>query len=323
MLSTVLTIAASIPSPSINHFQLGPLRINFYSLCLMAGIIAGTVLLDRRVTARGGREGHTVDVVLIAVPLGIVGSRVYHVLTHPGFYFHEGANPWAVFYTWEGGIAIFGGLIGGTIGAWLGCRRRGIRLLSFADAAAPALLLAQCIARLGNWFNQELYGRPTALPWGLEIDPDNYERPVGSTPETLFHPTFLYEMVWNGLGAFVLIWAGRRFQLQWGRLFGLYLIWYGSGRIFWESLRIDPSEVILGLRTNQWTAILAVVLGLSLMIIQQRRHPDPEPSIYQPGREPEPEIGAVVASPIAMGTGPELAPEDERLGSSSESSTNP
>ena len=207
------------------------------------------------------------------------------MLTHPGFYFGAGTDIWAVFRIWEGGIAIYGALIGGAIGAWLGCRWTGIRFWTFADALAPGLLLAQAMGRFGNWFNQELFGLPTDLPWGLEIDSDNAAFPPGLAPGTLFHPTFLYEVIWNVLGVLFLLWVGSKFRLQWGRLFGLYLVWYSAGRIVWESIRIDPSEIILGLRSNVWAAILGVILGLVIFFVQKRRHPGSEPSPYVPGRE--------------------------------------
>ncbi|GAA1845607.1 prolipoprotein diacylglyceryl transferase [Microbacterium koreense] len=282
----------SIPSPDISSFALGPLTIHFYALCIITGIIVAVLLTNNRLTKRGAEPWVVVDIALIAVPLAIIVARIYHVVTHWDFYFGEGRNPLTALYIWEGGIAIYGALIGGAIGAWLGCRWTGIRFWTFADALAPGLLLAQAIGRFGNWFNQELYGLPTDLPWGLEIDYPNPAWPAGLPEGTLFHPTFLYEMLWNLLGVFVLLWAGHRLRLQWGRLFGLYLIWYSAGRVVWESIRIDPSDIILGLRTNVWAAILGVILGVVIMAVQKRRHPGYEPSPYRPGREWTPE-GAV------------------------------
>lgn len=280
-----LSVIASIPSPPISTLQLGPLNIRIYALCIIAGIIAAVLLTNYRLTKRGAERWVVIDIALIAVPLGIIGARIYHVLTHPDFYFGADKNLFEVFAIWNGGIAIFGSLIGGAIGAWLGCRWTGIRFWTFADALAPGLLLAQAFGRFGNWFNQELFGLPTDLPWGLEIDSSNPAFPPGLAPGTLFHPTFLYEVIWNGLGVLVLLWVGRRFRLQWGRLFGVYLIWYCSGRIVWESIRIDPSEIFFGLRTNVWAAIFGVVLGIVLFFLQKRRHPGLEPSPYVPGRE--------------------------------------
>jgi prolipoprotein diacylglyceryl transferase len=284
-------VLASIPSPEISFIELGPLRIHFYALCIIAGIVAAVLLTNARLTHRGAEKWVVIDIALLAVPLAIIGARIYHVATHPGDYFGEGLNTWnpfepgSVWAIWEGGIAIYGALLGGAIGAWLGCRWTGIRFWTFADALAPGLLLAQAMGRFGNWFNQELFGLPTDLRWGLEIDYPNAAWPTGLAEGTLFHPTFLYEVVWNLLGVAVLLWAGRKLHLQWGRLFGLYLVWYSAGRVVWESIRIDPSEIFFGLRTNVWAAIAGVVLGLAIIVVQSRRHPGYEPSPYVRGRE--------------------------------------
>lgn len=285
-LSHALTsVVTSIPSPSISFIELGPIRIHFYALCIIAGIIVAMFLTNARLTRRGAEPWVVIDICLLAVPLAIVGARIFHVVTHPGFYFGEGTDPWAVLRIWEGGIAIYGALIGGAIGAWLGCRWTGIRFWTFADALAPGLIIAQALGRFGNWFNQELFGQPTDGWWGLEIDSGNSAIPAGLPEGTLFQPTFLYEVIWNLFAACVLLWAGRKFQLQWGRLFGLYLVLYSAGRIVWESIRIDPSEIILGLRTNVWAAIFGVLIGIAIIVLQKRRHPGFEPSAYVPGRE--------------------------------------
>lgn len=285
------------------------LNINAYALCILTGIIAALILTGSRLTRRGAEPGIVLDIVLWAVPLGIVGARIYHVLSHPDDYFGPGRELIKVLYIWEGGIAIFGALIGGAIGAWIGCRLTGIRFWSFADAVAPALLLAQAFGRLGNWFNHELYGLPTDLPWGLEIEASNPAFPIGLPADTLFHPTFLYEIIWNLVGVAVLLFlertwrlekksvlafslpvpVGGRVRFQWGRMLGLYLIWYGLGRSFFETIRIDPSEVILGIRVNVWGAFAAIVIGLVILIAQARRHPGTEPSPYVAGREWKPE----------------------------------
>ena len=284
-------VLASIPSPTISYVDLGPLRIHFYALCIVAGIIVALFLTNARLTRRGAEKWVVIDICLLAVPLAIVVARIYHVVTHLGFYFGPGSNPWnitqpgSVWAIWEGGIAIYGALIGGAIGAILGCKWTGIRFWTFADAVAPGLIIAQAMGRFGNWFNQELFGQPTDLPWGLEIAAGNPAIPVGLPSGTLFQPTFLYEVIWNLLGAAVILWAGKRFGLQWGKQFAVYLVWYSAGRIVWESIRIDPSDIILGLRTNVWAAIFGVVLGIVIFIVQSRRHLGLEPSPYVPGRE--------------------------------------
>mgnify|MGYP003407394978 FL=1 len=285
MMNAALNVVASIPSPQVAYIDLGPLRIHFYALCIIAGIIAAVLLTNARLTKRGAEPWIVIDICLLAVPLAIIGARIFHVLTHPGFYFGEGTDFSAIFRIWEGGIAIYGALIGGAIGAWLGCRWTGIRFWTFADALAPGMLIAQALGRFGNWFNQELFGLPTTLPWGLEINYDNPAWPQGLPEGTLFHPTFAYEVIWNLLGAAVLLWLGKKFvTLQWGRLFALYLVWYSAGRVVWESIRVDPTEIFLGLRVNVWWSILSIALGLVIFFVQKRRHPGLEPSPYVSGR---------------------------------------
>ena len=292
-----------IPSPPVSSFHLGPLTVHFYALCILTGIVAATVLTNRRLVHRGVPPWVVLDIAILTVPIAIVGSRIFHVLTHPDYYFGPGSNPWNVFEPgsvwaiWEGGIAIYGGLIGGAIGAFIGCRRAGLRYWSFADALAPGLLLAQACGRFGNWFNQELFGGPTTLPWGLQVDPSNPAIPDGTPPGTLFHPTFLYEVVWNGLGVLVLLWLSRFVWLQWGRLFAVYLIWYGAGRVVWENIRIDPSEVVLGLRTNVWSAIGGIALGLVILLVRARRRAaEPGPLLETPdGSESTDGTGEAVA----------------------------
>jgi prolipoprotein diacylglyceryl transferase len=296
----------SIPSPPAEWqaFDLGqwlrdigltwfglPLTIYAYAICILIGIVAAVVLTNHRLTARGAEPWITLDIALFAVPFGIIGGRIYHVLTHPDDYFFEGANLLKTIYIWEGGMAIFGALIGGALGVWIGCRVTGIRFWSFADALAPGLLLAQAFGRLGNWFNQELFGLPTDLPWGLEIDRPNDAIPVGLPDDVLFHPTFLYEIVWNVTGAIVILLLARRLTLQWGKQLGIYLIWYGTGRSVFETIRLDPSELFLGIRVNVWGAWIAVLIGILIIVVQSRRHTGLEPSPYVAGREWKPEAG--------------------------------
>nr|WP_309980157.1 prolipoprotein diacylglyceryl transferase [Agromyces sp. 3263] len=282
----------------INLFGL-QLNIHMYALCILVGIILAVVITSRRLTKRGAEPGVVLDIALWAVPLGIIGARIYHVLTHPNDYFYEGANVWnplqpgAIWNIWEGGNAIYGSLIGGAIGVWIGCRMTGIRFWSFADALAPGLLVAQAAGRLGNWFNHELFGMPTDLPWGLEIESSNVAFPAGLPDGTLFHPTFLYEIIWNLAGAALIILLERRLNLRWGKAFAIYLIWYGLGRSFFEAIRVDPSEMFLGVRVNVWASWAAVILGIVILIVQRRRHTGDELSPYVPGREwkrPDPEV---------------------------------
>ncbi|MBM7504878.1 prolipoprotein diacylglyceryl transferase [Agromyces aurantiacus] len=283
----------SIPSPDPEWRTLeipvpwGTLNIQMYALCILAGIIIATIWTSRRLTKRGAEPGIVLDVVLWAVPLGIVFARLYHVVTHPDDYF-AGQEWWRVFAIWEGGNAIYGSLIGGAIGVIIACRLTGLRFWSFADAVAPGLLLAQAIGRLGNWFNHELFGWPTDLPWGLEIESSNPAFPAGLEDGTLFHPTFLYEIIWNVVGVVVLLGLERFFRLRWGMMFGAYLIWYGAGRAVFETIRVDPSEMFLGIRSNVWASFAAIVIGLVIILVQRRRHPGVEPSVYRPGREWKP-----------------------------------
>jgi prolipoprotein diacylglyceryl transferase len=281
----------SIPSPDyewqiweINLFG-WQLNIHMYALCILLGIVLAVIITSRRLTKRGAEPGVVLDIALWAVPLGIIGARIYHVLTHPDDYFFAGADPWAVIRIWEGGNAIYGSLIGGAIGVLIGCRMTGIRFWSFADALAPGLLVAQAVGRIGNWFNHELFGMPTDLPWGLEIESTNPAFPAGLAEGTLFHPTFLYEIVWNLAGAALIILLERRINLRWGKAFAIYLIWYGLGRSFFEAIRVDPSEMFLGVRSNVWASWAAVVLGIVLFLVQRRRHTGDEPTPYVPGRE--------------------------------------
>ena len=282
-----MNIINSIPSPTISFFDIGPLRIHFYAVFILVGIASAIWLGSIRFRQRGGEAGRILDIAIWAVPFGIVGGRIFHVLTHWNFYFGEGKDLTKIFAIWEGGLAIYGALIFGTAGAIIGARVYGIRFLSFADAIAPGVLLAQAFGRLGNYFNQELFGMPTDLPWGLVIDSPNDAIPKGLPEGTLFHPTFLYEILWNLAGFAVFLLLEKRLKLRWGQGFGLYLAIYSVGRYWIEGLRIDPSDIFLGIRTNQWSAIVGLIVGISLIIWSRRRHPGLETSVYQTGREPK------------------------------------
>jgi prolipoprotein diacylglyceryl transferase len=306
------------------------LTIHVYALAILSGIIVALFIVNQRLTKRGGEPWIIIDVTLWGIAFGIIGARLWHVVTHPDDYFGAGKDLIKILYVWEGGVAIFGTLLGGALGYWIGCRIAGLRFLSVADAIVPGLLIAQALGRFGNYFNQELFGLPTDLPWGLVIDRPNAAIPSGFGDDVLFHPTFLYEMIWNVVGAIVIVflientvkfvkatpWSEgwpeiikrrlgvvsdqnrlfstlglpsvrltRRAQWQWGKTLGLYLIWYGIGRSWFESIRLDPSETFFGIRSNVWGALAAILLGIVIIAVQNRRHPGVEPSPYRPGRE--------------------------------------
>jgi prolipoprotein diacylglyceryl transferase len=279
------SFVTQFPNPPLSSFAIGPLTIHLYALCILAGIVVAYFIGAARFKARGGDSGTLLDVVLWAVPFGIVGGRLFHVATHLGDYF--GVYPSVqetfmhVIAVWEGGLAIYGAVILGSVGAWIGAKRAGVRFVSILDALAPGILVAQGIGRWGNYFNQELFGQATDLPWGLAIQKSgNAAFPTEFPDGTLFHPTFLYEFTWNILGALAIIWLASRLKLQWGKVFALYLIVYSIGRFFIEAIRLDPSEVFFGYRTNQWSAIFGVFIGAVLWLVQSRRHPGYETSVY-------------------------------------------
>ncbi|MFM2022674.1 MAG: hypothetical protein RIR89_66 [Actinomycetota bacterium] len=291
MLNTV-----GIPSPEVSFIDIGIFRIHFYALFILTGIALATWIADRKLTSRGAPKGSMLDIALWAVPFGIIGGRIFHVITHPNDYFFEGADLLATVRIWEGGLAIYGAVSLGAVGVFIATRQLGLRFWSVADAIAPGLLLAQGIGRLGNYFNKELFGLPTTLPWGLQIPASNPAYPVGLPEGLLFHPTFAYEMIWNLAGAGVLILLASRLNLQWGKVFAVYLMIYSTGRIWVEAIRIDPSEIILGLRLNIWSALIGITLGIILFLVQSRRHPGLEPSIWLPGREPVVESQSIEGS---------------------------
>ncbi|OBB59653.1 prolipoprotein diacylglyceryl transferase, partial [Mycobacterium sp. 852013-51886_SCH5428379] len=276
---------AYLPSPPQGVWYLGPFPLRAYALCIIVGIVVALVLGDRRWQARGGDQGVIYDIALWAVPFGLIGGRVYHVLTDWQTYFGpDGAGLAAAFRIWEGGLGIWGAVALGGVGAWIACRRRGIPLPAFGDAIAPGIILAQAIGRLGNYFNQELYGGPTTLPWGLQI----YERvdangvrndligvSTGQVLETV-HPTFLYELLWNLLVFAVLIWADRRFKLGHGRLFALYVAGYCLGRFWIELLRSDMATHIAGIRINSFTSMFVFIGAVVYIMLAPKGREDPE-----------------------------------------------
>ena len=268
-------IQAFLPSPEQGVWYVGSVPIRGYALSILLGILVAIYVGDRRWRARGGLAGDVADVAIWAVPLGVIGGRLYHVATDWYTYFGEGGRGLvAALRIWDGGLGIWGAVALGGVGAWIGCRRRGILLPPFGDAIAPGIALAQALGRFGNWFNQELFGGPTTLPWGLEISPQN--RPAGYEQYATFHPTFLYESLWCVLVAVVLIWVDRRWRIGHGRIFALYVLLYSCGRAVIESLRIDTANHILGIRFNVFTSIV-VILGAGIYLwVSARRHPGRE-----------------------------------------------
>lgn len=270
----------SLPSPSWSGFEIGPLTIHAYALCILVGIVVAWRLAERRFVRRfptlDAADEKFENITAVAIAAGIVGARLYHVITDAQLYFGPGRNPIDALKIWQGGLGIWGAVALGALGAWLMCRRYGVPFGRFADALAPALLVAQAIGRLGNWFNQELFGRPTTLPWGLEIDAAH--RPDGYRQFATFHPTFLYELVWNLAGAALLLWLDRRFRFTRGRLFALYIVVYCAGRLWIEHLRIDPVNTVGGFRLNEYTSLVVLGLGLTLFALLGRQRPEQAPA---------------------------------------------
>lgn len=246
-----------------------------YALAIILGIVVAIWLGNKRYVARGGQPGLITDIALWAVPFGIVGGRLYHVLSDWQIYFGpDGRGLLAALRIWDGGLGIWGAVALGALGAWIAARRHHVALPPIADAIAPGIALAQAIGRWGNWFNQELFGRPTDLPWALEISEGN--RPAGYEEFATFHPTFLYESLWLVGVALVVIWADRRFTMGHGRAFALYVLLYVTGRVWIEALRIDPVNTIGGVRLNVWTSIVVGLGALGYLIWSARTRPGRE-----------------------------------------------
>ncbi len=284
-LASPLVTLLSIPSPAEGVWHLGPVPIRAYALCIIAGIVVAIWLGERRWVARGGLPGEVSDLAIWAVPFGLVGGRLYHVITDWELYFGEDKNPVTALYVWRGGLGIWGAIALGAVGVWIGARMRGIKLLPLLDALAPGVLVAQALGRWGNYFNQELYGRPTDLPWGLEIDVAH--RPAQYLDVATYHPAFLYECLWNLAAFALLIWLDRRFRLGHGRVLALYVMLYTAGRAWIENLRIDDVQMndVLGLRLNVWTSIVLFVVATAFFVWSARRHPGREETVRT--REPD------------------------------------
>jgi prolipoprotein diacylglyceryl transferase len=261
-----IQLLASIPSPSRDRISLGPFDVRAYGLLIAIGVIAAIAVADRRYRARGGAPGTIAGMATWCVPAGIIGARLYHVATDWQLYRDR---PLDALRVWQGGLGIWGGVAGGVLAGVILARRRGWALGPLLDAVAPAIPLAQAIGRFGNWFNQELFGRPTSLPWGLEIDPAH--RPDGYESFSTFHPTFLYESLWCLVTVGIVLAVERRAKLRPGRLFAVYVASYTFGRIWIELLRIDPANRVLGLRINDWTSIVLCAAALAVLIADRRR----------------------------------------------------
>jgi prolipoprotein diacylglyceryl transferase len=286
---------AAIPSPTTSVWHLLGLPVRAYALCIVLGIIAACLIMEHRLRARGVAPWASLDIAVWAVPFGIVGARIYHLITSPQDYFGAGGEPIRAFYIWEGGLGIWGAVAGGAIGAWLAARQLGLPLTVVADSLAPGLPVAQAIGRFGNWFNNELYGKVTTLPWGLQVHDMDRSDPGHATvidgkavtlPD-LYHPTFLYEAIWD-IGVAVLVWLlDRKYRFGRGRAFALYVMAYTVGRGWIEALRVDEANHFFGVRLNVFTAILLFVASLIyfLMVRGPRAYVVPDDA---PETAPEP-----------------------------------
>lgn len=314
----------SIPSPPEGVWMIGPLPLRAYAIAILIGIVVASWILERRYRAKGGPADVSLDVAVWMVVFGIIGARLYHVITTPEPYFGENGDLSKIIRVWEGGLGIWGAVALGAVGAWIGLKRRGLRIAPFADALAPGMLIAQAIGRLGNYFNQELYGRPTELPWGLEIDPENI---VGGYPDgTLFHPTFLYELLWCLAGAVLLVALERKFNFKGGQAFWAYVMIYTAGRVWIENLRIDEAQVFAGLRLNVWTSIAMFAVATLFFLWRTKvvRAEGYKDKIYLDGHEPEAAIDEDSSEPKAKSAAKDVSssvsadPEGEEISASTD-----
>jgi prolipoprotein diacylglyceryl transferase len=312
----VQILQAAIPSPTVSVLRLGPLSIHLYALCIVAGILVALWLTDRRWKARGGGPGQVGDVAGWAVLFGIVGGRLYHVVTDPELYFARGKHPLDAVRIWDGGLGIWGAIALGALGAWIGCRRHKMNFGAFADAAAPGVLLAQAIGRWGNWFNNELYGRTTTLPWKLEIHEldvatGKAARDAAGNAVVLgyYHPTFLYELLWSLVVVAVLLVLDHRRLLGRWQVLALYVMGYTFGRFFVEALRDDPANRIAGMRVNSWVSILVFLAALA-WFLRNRGAPR---SVAEPGAD-DADAPAGAAGEDPSRTGLSATPEQATIG---------
>ena len=314
---------AAIPSPSQSVWHLGPLPLRAYAICIILGIVAACWVTEKRMRARGAPPSLVLDIAVWAVPAGIIGARIYHVITSPGPYFGADGDPVRALYIWEGGLGIWGSVAGGAIGAWIACRRLGIPLTFVAACLAPGLPLAQGIGRVGNWFNNELYGTATTLPWGLRVYDFNTEtgrarETIGGEPTVLgvYHPAFLYELIWD-VGVAVLVWQlDKRYRFGKGKAFALYVMAYCVGRFWIELLRTDEANHILGMRLNNWTAIL-VFLG-ALVYFLRVKGPQEYLRVDEDGKITVVPAPGTVAEPAADEAAADKAEEEPEADADSE-----
>lgn len=296
-------VPLSIPSPPTGVWEVFGFPLRAYALAIITGIVVAMVIASRRWVARGGTAETLETVVVVAVPFGIVGARIYHVLTDWQIYFGPNSpkEPVDALKIWEGGLGIWGAVAFGVLGGYLVARRRGVVFPALLDAVAPAIAVAQAIGRLGNWFNSELFGRPTTLPWGLEIAPAY--RPVGYEQYETFHPTFLYELVWCLAVAGVLVVLDRRFRLGHGKVFALYVVLYTLGRFWIEALRIDQVNEIGGFRLNNYTSLIVFVVALAWFGWLVKNRPGREEVVERRPAEPaDPRpTGAEPEEPVSEG----------------------
>jgi prolipoprotein diacylglyceryl transferase len=276
--SFAVALPATIPSPSQGVWHVGPLPIRAYALCILLGIVLAVTIAARRWRGRGGPEGAVLDISAWAVPFGIIGARIYHLVTSWQPYFGEGGHPLDALKIWNGGLGIWGAVAGGALGAYIACRRLDVSFLMFADSAAPGVAVAQAAGRVGNYFNNEIYGGPTDLPWGLRVyqwDTVHGRAVTDAAGQPIhlpgaYHPTFLYESLWCLLVAGVVVLLDRRYGLDRGRTFALYVMLYTVGRFGIETLRTDAANLILGHRVNEWVSILVFLGALAGFLVASR-----------------------------------------------------
>lgn len=316
-------VPGEIPPPPFSRWHLfGPFFLTMYAICILTGVAVATWLTRRRYRERGGDPERVLDVLIWGLPIGLIGARTYHVLTVPWDYFGPNGDPWLIPQIWKGGIAIFGGIIASALTMIVVLRYYGQRVAPFVDSVVPAFAIAQGIGRLGNYFNQELFGGPTTLPWGLRLDP--FHVPKGYPPDTLFHPTFLYEMLWNFALAALLIYLDRKLRgrLKGYQLTSMYLMGYGLGRFWVEAMRTDHAQQFLGIRLNGWTALLVFVVGI-IGFFWARRHGSSTLVTKEDNPQAEAEVekdrsNTGILDQVATGETKQVKPSSEETGAPSE-----